>query len=113
MDPTNPGCPSTENTRPPRELPRGPHDRSYRRYFFFAVFIVPDPQEDLLLFEVFFDMHAIAVPPLRSDEWDYRRAVRFPTAAFTPGFLTTAPFAARAGCAAALNSPSMSSRNLS
>ncbi len=36
-----------------------------RRYFFFAVFILSDPQEDLLLFAVFFDMHAIAVPPLK------------------------------------------------
>lgn len=36
-----------------------------RRYFFFAAFILLGPQEDLLLFVVFFDMHAIAVPPLR------------------------------------------------
>jgi hypothetical protein len=40
-----------------------------RRYFFFAAFILPDPQEDLLLFAGFFDMHAIVVPPLRGDEW--------------------------------------------
>jgi hypothetical protein len=33
-------------------------------YFFFAAFIFPDPQEDLLLFAGFFGMHAIAIPPL-------------------------------------------------
>ncbi len=35
-----------------------------RIYFFFAAFILPDPQEDLLLFAGFFGMHAIAIPPL-------------------------------------------------
>ena len=40
-----------------------------RSYFFLAALTLPDPHEDLLLFAGFFDMHAIAVPPLRSDEW--------------------------------------------
>ena len=80
-----------------------------RRYFFFAAFILAGPQEDLLLFVVFFDMHAIVVPPLSScDEWGYRRPVRFLAATLAAGFLV-----ARAGCDAALNSSRMSSRNLS
>jgi hypothetical protein len=59
-------CKTASNTTPPRENCRGGVATSpSRRYFFFAAFIVPDPQEDLLLFVDFFDMHAIAVPPLK------------------------------------------------
>lgn len=40
--------------------------RSPRRtYFFFAALALPDAHEDLPLFAGFFDMHAIAVPPLK------------------------------------------------
>ena len=108
------------SARPPWEFPCGGLAPSLcRRYFFFAAFILLDPQEDLLLFAIFFDMHAIAVPPLRSgDEWTYRRPVRFLPASFTADFLAVdflvADFlAARGVCGAALNSPRTSSRNLS
>jgi len=94
-------------------------------YFFFAAFFLPDPQEDLPLFPGFLIPHAMLVPPLYpvARRGRYRRPRRpfalalaaFLGAAFATFFAAffTAGFAARAGFATALNSPRMSSRNLS
>jgi hypothetical protein len=94
-------------------------------YFFFAAFALLDPQEDLPLFATFFIPHAMLVPPFAPvcRRGRYRRPRRpvalalaaFLAAAFATFFAAffTAGFAACAGFATALNSPRMSSRNLS
>jgi len=96
-----------------RAMTRAPH----RSYFFFAAFILPDPQEDLPLLAGFFDTQAAIVPPPfpKGARPPYRRAPRFLPEALTAlaaGFLAVF-VAARAAGAAASNSPRISSRNLS
>lgn len=86
-------------------------------YFFFVAFALLDPQEDLPLFAGFFIPHAMPIPPFAPvcRRGRYRRPRR-PFALALAAFLAaafTAGFAACAGFATALNSPRMSSRNLS